>query len=162
MHFLGTQFNRRRSSATVRMKRSPKNMQMRRYRKPSSMQKAPPRRKRGLGEEAYFVGYREVCRYAASCLWAFLYSTMSSTVQTGISCFWAKSHDFGQTGHGAVRIGHLAQHAARFQTGQTGQVHGRLSVPTAFNHAARTGAKREHMAGAGDIQRFGPPRRWRS
>jgi hypothetical protein len=60
-----------------------------------------------------------------------------------------------QTGHGAVVLHHLADHACRGQAGQPGDIDRGLGMPGPDQHPALAGAQREHMPRRGDIGRAG-------
>src|SRR5260221_3241627 len=70
----------------------------------------------------------------------------------------AHGHQTRPAGHGAVLVHHLADHARRVEAGQARQVHRRLRLARAHEHAPVHGAQREHVAGTGQVARFGPRR----
>jgi len=57
--------------------------------------------------------------------------------------------------HRAVVVDQLAQHACGRQAGERHQIDGRLRVAGALQHAARTGAQREDVAGLHQLLRVG-------
>ncbi len=60
------------------------------------------------------------------------------------------------TGHRAVLVHDLADHACRVQPGNAGEVHGRLGVSGTGEHAAWPRTQREHMTGTHQIARPRP------
>ncbi len=63
----------------------------------------------------------------------------------------AEFHDLRQSGHGAIRVGHFAEYAARGQAGQTHQVHGGLGVSATLQDPAGSGPQGEYVPRTVDV-----------
>ena len=67
--------------------------------------------------------------------------------------FFGKLHQFGHTRHRAVVVQNLANHAGGHQAAHLRQIHRRLGVPGAHQHAAFLRTQRENMSGLDDVFR---------
>ena len=66
-------------------------------------------------------------------------------------CSRAERLEVPDPGHGAVLVHHLADHPGGVEAGQPGQVHRRLGLAGALEHAAGDRAQREHVPGPGQV-----------
>ena len=67
--------------------------------------------------------------------------------------FFGKLHQFGHTRHRAVVVQNLANYTGGYQAAHPGQIHRRLGVSGAHQHAAFLRTQRENMSGLDDIFR---------
>ena len=63
--------------------------------------------------------------------------------------------EFGQARHGAVCVQDFTENTGGMEAGHPGQVHGRLGVASAAEHASSAGAEGEDVAGLHEVLRFG-------
>ena len=64
---------------------------------------------------------------------------------------FAETDKIGHSGHGAVVIDDLADHACGAQAREAGEIDGRLGLSSTFKDAARAGAEREDMSRPGKV-----------
>ncbi|MEI2721188.1 MAG: hypothetical protein V9E87_13830 [Gemmatimonadales bacterium] len=69
-------------------------------------------------------------------------------------CVGAEFLQLREAGHRAVLAQDLADHAGRAEAGESREIHARLGVTDALEHAAGAGAQRRDMAWAAEIARL--------